>query len=147
MTETVASFVWKYAIGCLDARQQDGTISEKDYKIAQGYVDAGKVPPDDFVRRCFPEPFKHAHTLEEMRSYWREQHSGPDQHTPVYRAKIYKKHSILGEKVGRAWRVAIEDPPVDVHPSLLAVNWHNYDVRVGSVVFVHQNTIAELIEY
>ncbi len=142
---TPEHFCWLYAVGCLEARHTDGTLTKNEYDEAVMLVQKNELPTKVQVRLWFPRPFEILEkdcgngkcTLSEMKKYWREKHRNKGEQTPVKRCRILsmpKKGLVLLRNL-------------DHHGSEIelvnAINVHNFSLSVMDDVFVHAGIIAE----
>ncbi len=142
---TPEEFCWLYAIGCLESRHADGTLTENEYNEAVRLAQKNEFPTPVQVRLWFPKPFESAEektgnvrcTLTEMQNYWRVTHRNSSEQTPVLKCRVLsipKGRSVLLRNLDYAGK------NVDL---LNAINIHNIPLSVMDDVFVHTGIIAE----
>ena len=142
-----AEFCWYYAVGCLDSRHIEGTLSQDLYEIALRYLRERIKPPSEFVQEVFPRPFialgKHQ-TLEAMQEYWRITHMSPEENTPVHRAEVVDLHPADQRQSGTWYMVSYTDMKTGSVVEAPVHNTHGLPIRIGDHVYIHGHTIAEI---
>ena len=146
---TPEAFCWLYAAGCVDAKEHE--IDAIDFKFLKDCIERGNKPPDDMIRRVFHRPFEALDdqcVLEEMHAYWREMHlDNMEENTPVFRAVVSLAQRVPSFPEGAWYSVWYVHPktkcPVE-RP--LVHNVHGYDVKEGTIVYIHGNIIAEVTD-
>lgn len=150
------AFTWQYALGCLESRYFEGTLSKTEYKRALGFLRRKETPPDSYIRKWFPKPFTFLEhdgtpcTLEEMQHYWRVLHKSEDQHSPVIEA-IVSEIKQIGGKTFFVWVDPLKDTteeqafPSKSENTIPAINFFEFDIDVNDRVMVHNSCIAEVL--
>lgn len=138
---------WYYAVGCLDSRHIEGTLSQDLYEIALKYLRERIIPPPEFVQEVFPRPFAtlgDRQTLEAMQEYWRVTHMSPEENTPVHRAEVIDLHPVDPRQSGSWYLVSYTDSKTERAVEATVHNTHGLPLRIGDRVYVHGHTIAEI---
>jgi hypothetical protein len=150
---TPEKFCWFYAVGCLESRYHDNTLTHNEYREALGYVAENIAPPANLIRKWFPKPFKALEkegrpcSLEQMQKYWREAHRSNEECTPVFLGTVTSVTKTLGGHV--FGRVRVQNSSNDTSNKhtqmLLGQDVHSLGITVGDTVYIHASIIAEKV--
>lgn len=142
---TPEKFCWLYAVGCLESRHSDGTLTNNEYNVAVTLAQQNKFPTPVQIRLWFPRPFERVEsktgngkcTLTDMQKYWREKHRSNTEQTPVRKCRIL---SIPKNKPVLLRNLDHDYGDVDL---MHAINIHNISLSVMDDVFIHAGIITE----
>lgn len=130
---------WRYGCTCVEGRKHmESNIAWEDVASAKTHMLNQTLPTPEEIRRWLPKPFLVLErdgervTPQRMLEYWRWEHSGPDELTPVRVACVLSINK-LSCWVQHRQHAASEQ----------VLNVHCLQLEVGQWVRIHNGIIAE----
>jgi len=143
--ETPESFCWLYAVGCLESRLHQKTLSGEEYRCALNFLQAHETPQPHLIREWFPKPFRTIEesgklcTIETMQRYWRKTHRSPKEQSPVYIGQVIQLNINTDDIILTYAHVNV----LGSEKIITLSNCHQYELKEKVLVFTHGIVIAE----